>query len=406
MKTTKNILVRNANSTALNCRRAMTLLHVFIGFVCSFAAAAASPFSPNGTEVTVTPNAALPGVPRTIVFKGAPSACATAELFSAPDARPAIYLSFAPRTQAGCDGSRADIPFTPQVSGALPISLVKGATDYAAGVMIVSSGTNRGSNPVITVIPELGFQNEPRRIMVESEFPRGCALMSPVVDAGSAKHTGVIIVRVAAAPCTPAATPNRVEVTYTPMTSGVERIVVVQIDGGEMRILAESRMRTGFRPRDTTIPGSGLPVPVNYPSDKALSDITGAWFDPSTSGSGLLFTHNFNGSDTMFGTWYMYDNNGNARWFTIQDMQWTNGGSEFFGRLYETRAASGGACTLQTCVGSSRVAVSTALTEVGHVRFTFTDIGAPNMSVLQKAKISAYRGNDLILSSTLTRLNF
>jgi hypothetical protein len=407
LKTTKSIFVSNANSTSLNCRRAITLLHVFIGFACSFAAAAASPFSPNGREVTVTPNAALPGVPRTIVIKGAPSACATAELFSAPDARPAIYLSFAPRTQAGCDGSRADIPFTPQVSGALPISLVKGSSDYATAVMIVSSDTNRGTNPVITVIPELGFQNEPRRIIVESEFPGGCALSSPVVDAASAKQTGVLIVRVAAAPCGPAPTPNRIEVSYTPTTSGVERIVVVQSDGTETRILAESRMRTGFRPRDTTIPGPGIPVPVNYPSDKALSDITGAWFDPSTSGSGLLFTHNFNGSDTMFGTWYMYDTNGNARWFTIQDMEWTGGGSEFVGKLYETRAASGGACTLQTCVGnSSRAVASNALTEVGSVRFTFTDIGAPNMPVLQKAKISAYRGNDLILSSALTRLNF
>jgi hypothetical protein len=406
MKTTKNIFVCDANSMALNCRRAMTFLHIFIGFACSFAAASASPFSPNGREVTVTPNAALPGVPRTIVMKGAPSACATAELFSAPDARPAIYLSFAPRTQAGCDGSRADIPFTPQTSGALPISLAKGSTDYAAGVMIVSSDTNRGANPVITVIPELGFQNEPRRIIVESENPRGCALSSPVVDVANAKQTGVIIVRVAAAPCTPAATPNRVEVSYTPTTSGVERIVVVQNDGVETRTLAESKMRTGFRPLDTTLPGSGIPVPVNYPSDKALSDITGTWFDPASNGSGLLFSHNFNGSDTVFGTWYMYDTNGNARWFTIQDVEWTSGGSEFFGKLYETRAASG-TCTPQTCVGnSSRVAALTSVNPVGTVRFVFTDVGAPNMPVLQKAKISVTSGTGLSFSSTLTRLNF
>jgi hypothetical protein len=413
MKMNKNILALNVNSVLFSCQRLGTLLYAFIAFACSLIACVAysavgSPFAPSGTEVTVIPNAALPGVPRTIVIKDAygRTYCNSAELFYTEDSRPAIYLTSGNVSPAPCEGV---IKFTPQVSGALPITFRKENVDYAIGVMIVSSPTNRGAAPVITVVPELGFQNEPRKIIIESEYPQGCALILPTLDAANAKLTGVIMVRVAPAPCTPVSTPNRVEVTYTPTKSGVERIVVVQSDGNETRTLAESKMRTGFRPRDTTLPGPGIPASIVYPSDKALSDITGTWFDPASNGSGLLFSHNFNGTDAVFGTWYMYDTNGNPRWFTIQDVEWRNGGSEFFGYLYETRAASG-TCTPQTCVGnSSRAVPSTGIVGGGKVHFVFTDAGAPNMPTLQKAKITVSNegsSSGPIFSSTLTRLNF
>jgi hypothetical protein len=414
MKTNKYSAVISVDSVLLRRQRLGTLLYAFIALACSFVACAASaqggsPVSPYGRVVTVIPNVALPGVLRTIDVngnsaRGGGGFCNDAELFYTKDSRPAIYITSRPDTSGQCDGV---VRFAPTVSGTLPITNRKDSVDYAFGVMIVSSETNRGTNPVITVIPELGWPNEPRRIVVESEFPRGCALLSPVVDAASAKSTGVVVVRVAAAPCGPAPEPNRVEVTYTPTKSGVERIVVVQSDGIETRTLAESKLRTGFKPNFPMTTTLGPPPPTLYPSEKALSDITGTWFDPASNGSGLLFSHNFNGTDAVFGTWYMYDTNGNPRWFTIQDVEWTNGGSEFFGKLYETRAASGGACTVQTCVGnSSRVAVATNVIWTGRVHFVFTDAGAPNMPVLQKARISLYSGNDLVLSSMLTRLNF
>lgn len=410
MKTNKNIFVVSTYMLFLNRQHVITWL---LAFACSLAACAAfaqgrSPFSPYGREVTIIPNVALPGVPRTILIRGDKGAtsCANAELFYTKDARPAIYLSSRPEGSGPCDGPTT---FTPLVSGALPITNTKDTLDYALGVMIVSSETNRGNSPVITVIPELGWPDVPRRIIVESEFPRGCALLSPTVDAASAKATGVVVVRVAAAPCSPAPDLNRVEVTYTPTKPGVERIVVVQGDGNETRTLAESKLRTSFKPI-VPIPLIYLvqpPEPTRYPSEKALSDITGTWSDPAFNGSGLLFSHSFGGTDVVFGTWYMYDTNGNARWFTIQDVEWMTGGSEFVGGLFETRAASSSACTVQTCIGnSSRVAAATNLTSVGRVHFVFTDAGAPNMPLLQKAKISVYQGKDLILSSMITRLNF
>lgn len=409
MKTIKTIVVINRGSILLSRQHVITLL---LAFACSLVAGAAfaqvvSPFSPNRLEVTVIPNAALPGVPRTIVIKGefGTTGCGDAELVYTEDSRPAVYLVPRPVPPAPCDGRL--ITFTPQVSGALPIIVRRGTSNIALGVMIVSSAANRGTAPVITVVPELGFQDEPRKIIIESEFPRGCALLLPVVDTAYAKNTGVVLVRVAAAPCSPASNPNRVEVTYTPTKSGVERIVVVQSDGTETRTLAESKLRTGLRPNFPML--GPQPTTINYPRDKALSDITGTWFDPASNGSGLLFSHNFNGTDGVFGTWYMYDTNGNARWFTIQDVEWTAGGSEFVGNLYETRAASG-TCTPQTCVGnSSRAVPSTGIVGGGRVHFVFTDAGAPNMPSLQKAKISVSNvapSSGLIFSSTLTRLNF
>jgi hypothetical protein len=71
-------------------------------------------------------------------------------------------------------------------------------------------------------------------------------------------------------------------------------------------------------------------------SNRSTIDLTGMWYDPATFGSGVTFLHAGSGSDQVFGTWYVYDNAGNPRWYSIQSVQWHDGGTRATGTLYLT----------------------------------------------------------------------
>ncbi len=109
-------------------------------------------------------------------------------------------------------------------------------------------------------------------------------------------------------------------VQITPDTEGDLRVLVISNFGA---LYAETIIRTRF--------------PLG---NRSQIDLSGMWYDPATLGSGLTFMHASTGSDQVFGTWYVYDNQGNPRWFTIQGVQWQSGGTVATGTLYETGANS------------------------------------------------------------------
>jgi hypothetical protein len=111
-----------------------------------------------------------------------------------------------------------------------------------------------------------------------------------------------------------------VAVTYTPQAEGDLRLLVVTNSGV---YVGETTIRTR---------AAG--------SNRSQFDLTGMWYDPVTNGSGLTFVHGFSRDDVTFGTWYVYDALGVARWYTIQGMQWKSGGLEATGFIYETTAQS------------------------------------------------------------------
>lgn len=118
--------------------------------------------------------------------------------------------------------------------------------------------------------------------------------------------------------------PHKVTVNYTPQEEGDLRVMVVYNFGSNSgSYFGETVLRTRA---DI--------------SKRSQYDLTGMWYDPATNGSGVTFVHGATGNDTVFGTWYVYDNAGNPRWYTIQNVQWNTGGMEAQGQLYETRANS------------------------------------------------------------------
>ena len=109
-------------------------------------------------------------------------------------------------------------------------------------------------------------------------------------------------------------------VRYTPESEGDLRVVVITDQADYVgEVVIKTRAPNGTR---------------------SQFDLTGAWYDPASYGSGLTFVHGANREDTLFGTWYVYDYVGDPRWYTIQNVVWKTGGLEAEGQVYETNANS------------------------------------------------------------------
>ncbi len=239
------------------------------------------------------------------------------------------------------------------------------------------------TTPLLTVLPLVGVVAQPRTLTVTGQWPITCAPVAATLDASLIPAAKTVTIRLQAplttVACAQALTPYRFDLAYTAREVGVVRVLMVSSTGapsGEGRIV-------------TTVPGVV----------RSAGNISGAWYDPLTNGSGLSFIHAYQGSDVVFGTWYLYDNNGLSRWFSIQDVTWNEGGTVMEGKLYETRA--GADVCPQTVVACP--ATSTSLTTVGRMRATFIGIGLLSDTAPQ-ARIEAFsNSNVLLFSSNIAR---
>ncbi len=89
-------------------------------------------------------------------------------------------------------------------------------------------------------------------------------------------------------------------------------------------------------------------LPASVPSK---FDTNGAWFDAATNGSGIALHHRRGTSDVAFGTWFLYNNNGESRWYTFQSANWQQDGSVLEGLLIQTR----GSCQITSLVACPAV---------------------------------------------------
>jgi hypothetical protein len=174
--------------------------------------------------------------------------------------------------------------------------------------------------------------------------------------------------------CTLAITPYEQRVTFTPTVRGLLRVVIVTRAG---RFL-----------------GEGV-IDVREASDhRSLADITGVWYDPTTNGSGLTFIHSAADDNTVFGTWYVYGNDGVARWFTIQNARWSAQGRLLRGDLYETRGQPASCAPLPACP-----VPHTTLNLLGQAQMSFGDANT--------ARIEAFApGGAPLFASNLQRIQF
>jgi hypothetical protein len=226
--------------------------------------------------------------------------------------------------------------------------------------------------PVITVTPAVAAVGVERQITVSGQWPSGCIPqgITPLREAASLTRALPIRLEIplTLVACTAAITPYSYSTTFTPTTSGDYRLIVYGNDG-----LTSHEVLMTVRSTDP---------------NRALYNLTGSWFDPATSGSGVVFIHGYSTTDTVFGAWFMYGQNGEARWYSIQEGRWRDA-TEWNGTLYETTAAPQ-SCenNLSVCplpfrnlrrVGTARITMSgrfdvklEALTTAGNPLFSST----------------------------------
>jgi hypothetical protein len=249
--------------------------------------------------------------------------------------------------------------------------------------------------PQVLVTPLVGVVGEPRTISIVGQWPNTCPPIAATLEDELLVPAKTVLVRVlvllTSVPCPSGVTPYRFELPYTGREVGVVKVVTYSLNGGPVN----GRGSIITAPVATPATATTAAVPVAH----SIADISGAWYEPATSGSGLSFNHAFAGSDSVFGTWFLYDSEGLPRWFSIQDVKWSrdaNGnGTVMEGKLLETRAAANGCAPgINACPTSSA-----SLATVGRVRATFVGFESGSVKPPQ-AKIEAFSVTDVLLFSS------
>ena len=172
--------------------------------------------------------------------------------------------------------------------------------------------------------PPVAPPGTPRKLVVAGLWPDACvpthAQLGFPPSWSVTPGIGILLaVPQTFAPCAAVLTHYRFELDYTPTVAGQVEILVMTTQG--------SPLATG-----TLVTGD-----ANAP--KARYDVSGAWFDPQTTGSGLQVIHDFGQSDAVHATWQVFDPaTGLPHWYTIQQGFWQADGLAWRGLIFEVRA--------------------------------------------------------------------
>jgi hypothetical protein len=255
---------------------------------------------------------------------------------------------------------------------------------FAAIPQARAQGLPLPTTPTLFVTPAVGAAGEARVLTVSGQWPNSCAPAAATLDTSVVATAKMLVVRLLApltlAPCAQVLTRYRFELGYTTSEDGVLRVRLVSSTGSPT--------------------GEGRVVTAALGTIRAAGDITGVWYDPATNGSGLSFTHAYQGSDSVFGTWYLYDRDGIPRWLSIQGVKWSAGGTAMEGTLYRTFSGAD-VCppALIACPAASAPAVP-----IGRVKATFIGIDIGN-DIAPQATVEAFdNANAPLFSSKIFRL--
>lgn len=352
--------------------------------------------------VTVVPEIAPAGVARTLIVSGVwPNGCIPrGASLSTQDVGPrqfvVITLQRAPESVCTLATERFSfsLTFTPAVAATQPIIIQTdgGVRGGEGSIVTTSAATIAPLIPIITVVPDVDTPGRARTVVITGQYFAGCPFAPPTLDGQAGILLGGVVIRMdpvqTLAPCNSnSILPYRFEIPYTPMAAGTQRVVVASASG---TIRSESRIRTAA--------GQGR--------TRAVGDVTGLWYDPATDGSGLQLTHNFAGTDVVFGTWYLYDISGLARWLSIQGVVWQTGGTSFTGDLYQSGLDFPFQiiCDPVPCLSIIGPRPMQGITKIGTVRFTFTGLG-PYSDTPPQAVAEAFTvGGVLRFTSNISRI--
>jgi hypothetical protein len=98
-------------------------------------------------------------------------------------------------------------------------------------------------------------------------------------------------------------------------------------------------------------------------------DVAGNWYQPSTSGSGLIVSQRRSGTnDQLFGVWHAYDSSGKNTWHSLQNGIWQTP-TRVTGTLY---SSLGGNCTPNFIDCGTLPSPAYALTDIGSFELEFS----------------------------------
>jgi hypothetical protein len=236
------------------------------------------------------------------------------------------------------------------------------------------SGLPLPTTPRLLVAPAIAPIGTSRTLTVTGQWPNSCAPVAATIDASLNNLAKIIIIRLQAplaAACATVLTPYTFVLDYGLFGTGVTRVRIVSSTG--------------------SVTGEGRVVTAEAGTVRAVGDISGLWYDPSTNGSGVSFAHAYQGGDGVFGTWYLYGSDGLARWFSIQDVTWTNNNT-IEGNLYQTRAAAD-ACSAGVDVCPKPI---TSAAVIGRVKASFIGIGIGS-DIVPTTKLEAFSNDGVPL---------
>jgi len=180
---------------------------------------------------------------------------------------------------------------------------------------------------MVSVAPAVAGPGTERTITVSGSWRDACPPVGSSIETDTTRPDMIVFklsVPLTLVACAQVITPYSQQAKYTPAQAGVQRIVVLTSDGRFM--------------------GQGELVTQSATKAHSLSDLTGVWYEPATSGSGLTLLHSFTGSDVLVGAWFMFDTQGRPTWYTVQLGEWVTP-TRFEAKLMSYAAAPGGCAT-------------------------------------------------------------
>lgn len=219
-------------------------------------------------------------------------------------------------------------------------------------------------SPTINVSPLVADAGVARTITVSGSWPDGCTPGNPVLSVNTISGQDTVNILFAVPQtltvCFSAVTTYSATFNYTPTRAGTQRIAIVLTDGRYL--------------------GGGQIITQAVGQPRASTDLSGAWNDPATNGSGLALLHSQATTDILAGAWYVFDGTGKPFWYLIQNGRWQSN-TAFVGNLVETQAGSA-SCTipLPACARpqlSARIAanISIQILALDRIRVTVTPHG-------------------------------
>lgn len=234
--------------------------------------------------------------------------------------------------------------------------------------------------PIISVSPAVAAPGVERTISIAASWPDGCPPMNATLVASPAPGSTAITIRFSIpqtlVACTQVVTPYSGSLTFTPTVAGVQKIAVTLNDG---RLLGEGSLVT--RAAD---------------GQHSRWDLSGAWSEASTNGSGMALFHSHAGSDALAGTWHVYDTSGRPFWYLIQNGRWDSD-TVFTGTLVQTGSVAG-SCPIslpacQRTLGGSQTAATIRLEALDQDRLqvTIASAGPPSPGLVIGTQFVANR---------------